>query len=116
MQASSSQRVYEVNVNPNSKSETTYTIAISANPATTLTYLRVDYIIYNTEISLFSSGGGYYTSSNFVGPYYQKIHKNFLPIQYKLLGFQSIRIANQDQIKLDINIDQDTILEITGDK
>ena len=79
-------------------------------------YLKVDYIIYNTEISLFSSGGGYYAASNIIGPYYQRIHKNFLPIQYKFLGFERIRISDQDQIKLDINIDNDTILEVSGNR
>lgn len=115
LQASSAQRVYEVNISAASKSVSSYTVSVRVNAATTLTYLRMDYIIYNTEISLFSSGGGYYASSNIVGPYYQKIHKNFLPIQYKLLGFQSIRVANQNEIHLDINIDDDTILGVSGD-
>ena len=97
-------------------SENTYKIKIEVNPATTVAYLKVDYIIYNTELSLFSSGGGFFSSSDFVGPDYQKLHRFFLPIHYSFLGFQSIEIRNQDSLRLKMSIDEDAILEISGDQ
>ena len=43
-------------------------------------------------------------------PSYKKVHKNFLPINYKFMGIDQISLTNR--FDLFINIDADYILEI----
>ena len=113
IKATSAQKVYEVSTSSVSRSASTYTVEVTVNPNTNLTYLRLDYIIYNTNLSLFASGGGFYSNTNIFNPIYMKVHGNFLPVNYNLMGLQGIRIANQTQISLNLDIDRDNILTIS---
>jgi hypothetical protein len=61
---------------------------------------------------LFSSGGGYESELELSSPIYKKVHKNFIPINYRLLGFDKITLLSNNRLNLNINIDLDYILEI----
>ena len=78
---------------------------------TELKYLKLNFIIYNLEIGLFSSGGGFRSSNPLTQtPKYSKVHKNFIPINYKMIGIDKINLNGT--FDLYINIDPDYILEM----
>ena len=92
MRATSAEGIYDVNTSAASKSENTYTIEIVAGEKTDLKAIEIAYLVFNLEISLFSSGGGFESEKNLQQPIYKKVHKNFVPVNYRMLGFDKIKV------------------------
>lgn len=112
IRANSTQAIYAINSTVIQKFQDSFLVSVVNDPATSLTYLKVDYVIFNTNLSLFSSGGGFYAAADIQRPYYTKVHRSFVPINYMLLGFDKIRISGPKQFSLEISIDQAYILGI----
>lgn len=72
--------------------------------------------MYNLNNTLFASDGGFIlstiTSSN---PVYVKIHNNFAPLKYWIVGIDNFEIKGDGQgFIIDANIDEDMVLGVQG--
>ena len=64
---------------------------------------------------MFSSGGGFEPENNLLDPIHKKVHKNFVPINYYLLGFDRIKLEKNRKFHLHIEIDSDFIFSARSD-
>ena len=112
LRATSATGVIGVRCGSQSISSQTYTVAVTVNSETVLSFIKINYVIFNTEQSKFASNGGYFEpqSLTVATPRYHKIHSDFAPIVYELAGFDSIVLRGKKKLHLDVAIDSDYIL------
>lgn len=78
-----------------------------------LSYIKISYILYSVGSALFASDGGYFSTGLATSvPVYVKVHNNFAPIRYFIIGFDSISLTDK-LFSLNMNIDQDMIISVT---
>jgi hypothetical protein len=76
-----------------SKTPSTYTVTVASSPTTTISYIKISFIMYNLNNTLFASDGGFILSTlSSSSPVYVKIHNNFAPLKYWIVGIDNIEI------------------------
>lgn len=111
--ANSPNSLYEFNISSPSINSNNYSIVVSVDKDVTVSYLKLDFILYNLRTSLFASDGGFTTSGITAGsPIYIQAHHNFAPIKYLMIGWDSIKLNNRS-LMLDFDMDKDMIISIT---
>lgn len=109
----SSTSTISVNITSHSRTQDTYSVEISHNNLTTLSAISFYYLIFNVQISLFSSGGGFHSHKSSL-PSYHKVHRNFVPIKYRMLGFDKLTVSPRQDFSLELSIDDDYILGVSS--
>jgi hypothetical protein len=113
--AVSTTNLYNISCFVSDKTLNNFTLEIIVSNLTLLKKIKIDYIIYNNDTALFSTGGGKLSSllsPSF--PIYIKLHNTFAPIVYYMLGFEMISLQNVTSFDLTMSIDTDYIFEVSS--
>lgn len=109
----SSASTYSINCSAASKTETAYTVSIALSPETSVSYIKVDYLIYNLNLTQFASDGGFFSTSLAPdAPLYIKFHNNFAPILYWFVGIDTLVLGKDKALTFGFDLDKDYVLGV----
>lgn len=114
--ADSAVSVYAFNISSPSINSSDYSIVVSVDKDVNVSYLKLDFLLYNLRTSLFASDGGFTTSGlTTANPIHIQAHHNFAPIRYLMIGWDSLKLAD-NSLMMGFDLDKDMVISITTPK
>lgn len=116
MVAGSAVSLYSFNISSPSINTSDYNIIVSVDKDVFVSYLKLDFLLYNLRTSLFASDGGFTTSGlTTTNPIHIHAHHNFAPIRYFMSGWDSLKLTD-NSLMINFDLDKDMVISITTPK